>query len=142
MSDDLQQASSFRPAAPAGEVTGLERLAAGVAHGAPFLGVPLLAPFLIWLLFPLLRPSPYVRHQAMQAVLFHLFAVILLTPLWAAAMALWYVILIGWPFALPLTILAGVVSLWMGWVVLVATWKALHGEAYRMPVVGGFTRVD
>lgn len=114
---------------------------AGLAHGSAFFS-PMLLPFAIWLLYFLLGGSFYVRHQAMQALLFHLLATLILTPLWAAVWALWMLVVIGWPFALVLSLVAAPLSLWVIWVVLVATLRSFQGREYRMPLVGGFVRPE
>jgi uncharacterized membrane protein len=118
--------------------SGLERLAAAASHGAPFLAMPILLPFLVWLLLPMVQPSPYVRHQAMQAMLFHLFVTIVGAAVGGAATALWMIPILGWPPALVLTLVAGVFGIWAVVIMIIATWKAFQGEPYRMPVVGGF----
>lgn len=135
MSETLVVAENSR------EVTGFERLMAGLAHGSAFFS-PILLPFVVWLLYFLFNGSFYVRHQAMQALLFHLLASLILTPLWAAIWALWALVIIGWPFALALSIVAVPLSLWAIWVVLVATLRGFQGRDYRMPLVGGFVRPE
>lgn len=123
-------------------VTGFERLMAGLAHGGPFFSLPVVLPLLVWFVYYLARGSLYVRHQAMQALLFHLLAMLVLSPLWAAVVALWGIVLIGWPFALVLSGVAGCLSLWAIWVVLVATVRGFQGRPHRMPLVGGFVRPE
>ena len=135
MADDLVVTDVAR------DVTGMERLMAGLAHGSAFFS-PILLPFLIWLIYFLLGGSFYVRHQAMQALLFHILVTLILTPVWAAVWALWALVLIGWPFAFALSLLAAPVTLWAIWVVLVATVRGFQGRDYRMPLVGGFVRPE
>jgi uncharacterized Tic20 family protein len=60
-------------------VDGSERAAAAIAHAACFLGMPFVLPLAIWLLFPLVQPSAYVRQQAVQAMLFHLVTLVITT---------------------------------------------------------------
>ena len=45
-----------------------ERAAAALAHAGLFLGGPFLIPLAVWLIFPAIQPSAYVRHQAVQVL--------------------------------------------------------------------------
>lgn len=116
--------------------TGGERLAAVLAHSAIFWG-PILVPLVIWLLAPsgALGPS-YVKHQSMQALLWHLFAWVVGGVLWGAAGFFWWLFLIGWPIALIITIVASLYTVWVLWIAFVATWKAFQGVPYQLPIVG------
>ncbi|MEB3328743.1 MAG: DUF4870 domain-containing protein [Candidatus Sericytochromatia bacterium] len=118
---------------------GWERLAAAAAHASPVYA-PLLGPVVIWLLGGSLGGSPFVGRQALQALLFHLLATVVLTPLWGATYALWALILIGWPFAIVMTVVSGVASLWFLWHCLRATLAAFGGRGYRLPIVGVIER--
>lgn len=131
--------SSLVTAAPAPE-TGLERLAAAASHASLVLAMPFLLPLLVLVLYPLLGPpSPYVREQSIQALLFHL----LITVVGGGLLGLGGLLastIIGLPLALPCWLVGGGVTLW-GWVIsLIATIKACQGVPYRMPVVGGRQR--
>lgn len=118
---------------------GMERIGAVLSHGSLLLMLPFFVPLAVLLIFPLIQPgSAYVRHQAIQATLFHLFALIAGGALWGATWALWALILIGWPFAIVMTIVSSLFTIWTLWIALVATWKAFQGVPYRLPVVGGF----
>lgn len=116
--------------------TGGERLAAVLAHSAIFWG-PVLVPLVIWLLAPsgALGPS-YVKHQAMQALLWHVFSWVIGGVLWGAVGVFFAIVLIGWPFALLFAIIASVFSLWVLVIAFIATWKSFQGVPYQLPVVG------
>jgi uncharacterized membrane protein len=134
MSDEFQPVPVS--AGPLASPAGWERLAAATAHAAPMLAVPLLGPGVIWVVGGLLGGSRFVSSQALQALLWHLFATVLLAPLWGATYALWMLILIGWPFAIVMTLVSGVASLWFFWHCLFATLAAFAGRPYRLPIVG------
>jgi uncharacterized membrane protein len=117
--------------------TGLERLGAALSQGSILLGAPFVMPILVLVLFPFVhKSSSYVRDQAIQALLFHVLVVVVGGALWGAAIVFWHIFLIGWPFALVITLLAGAFSLWAWVIALVATIQALRGNPYRLPVVG------
>jgi uncharacterized Tic20 family protein len=123
-------------------ISGAERAASAVAHASIVLGFPFLGPIGVLLLYPLIvGPSAYVRQQAMQALLFHLFVSLVTGVLFAVAWFCFHIlILIGWPIALVAG-LAGLGLLIWGWVVeLIATVKAFQGQPYALPVVGGVSR--
>lgn len=137
--------------------SGPERLAGVISHGSMLLGLPLFVPVAVLILYPLVGGrSAFVRHTAVQALLFQLLVTVLsglLLGIAGAAFGLPFITavvpilgvllapvaaLIGWPVALAFAILGGLTLIWGLWVELVATWKAFNGEPYRMPIVGGF----
>jgi uncharacterized membrane protein len=120
---------------------GMERLAAAASHGAMILAAPFLLPLAIYILFPLLGgSSPYVRHQAVQAMLFHLFFLFGTTVFGSVTMFLLHILIIGWPFAAVTGLAGGIFFIWGCVVMLIATVRAFQGRPYRMPVVGGWGR--
>jgi uncharacterized membrane protein len=138
-------------------VSGPERLAGVISHGSMLLGMPLFVPVVVLIVFPLIqRGSPFVRHTAVQALLFQLLITVvggLLLGIASAAVSLPFIAavvpvlglllapisaLVSWPMAVLFGIVGGLVVLWGLWIELVATWKAFNGEPYRMPIVGGF----
>lgn len=127
-----------------------EQVAAVLCHGSLLLGVPVLLPLLVSLLYPRLRgPSPYVRQQALQSLVFHvavslvagaLLVLALVSGLFVvvqAALAVqslpetWYV-----PFLLLFA--SAIVLLWASLVALVATVKVIQGKPYQLPLVKGW----
>jgi uncharacterized membrane protein len=137
--------------------SGPERLAGVISHGSMLIGMPLFVPVIVLLIFPLIQPgSRFVRHTAIQALLFQLLITVvggLLLGIASAAFSLPIIsavvpvlglilapiaAIVSWPVALVFGIIGGLVLLWGLWIELVATWKAFNGEPYRMPVVGGF----
>lgn len=138
-------------------VSGPERLAGVISHGSMLLAMPLFVPVLVLLLFPLVgRSSAFVRHTAIQALLFQLLIMLVSGLLLGISGAFWglpfitavvpilgvvlgpIAALISWPVALGFMVVGGLVLLWGLWIELVATVKAFNGTPYRMPVVGGF----
>lgn len=119
--------------------TGEERIAAAACHAGPFFGMPFLLPVAILLLFPVLRPmSPYVRHQAIQSVLFQGFVLIVGGTLTGVAVVFFHILIIGWPIAAVFGLAAVIFWAWAALIALIATFKAVQGVPYRLPVVGGF----
>lgn len=137
--------------------SGPERLAGVISHGSMLLAMPLFIPVVVLLIFPLIQPgSRFVRHTAIQALLFQLVITVVAGLLLGIAGVAWglpfitavvpilgvvlgpLAALISWPVALVFAVLGGLVLLWGLWIELVATWKAFNGEPYRMPLVGGF----
>lgn len=152
-----QYPTSYETARMMAPVSGPERLAGVISHGSMLLGLPLFVPVVVLLLFPLIGyNSRFVRHTAIQALLFQLFIMLvagLLLGIASAAGSLPFLTavvpilgivlapiaaLISWPVAILFGIIGGLVLLWGLWIELVATWKAFNGAPYRMPVVGGF----
>lgn len=138
-------------------VDGSERAAAAIAHASFFLGMPFVLPLAIWLLFPIVQPSAYVRHQAVQAMLFHIVTLVLtgvfgtLVVLGVLASFFGSLIAVGspadsvyqwlhasWPFTLALTAGFGLFWLWTLVIMVIAVVKAATGQPYRMPLTGGF----
>lgn len=133
-------------------MTGAERVAAAFAHAGAFLFMPFVLPLGIWVYFTVLQPSSYVRHQAVQAMLFHLivtvagsvFATVLLVAFFGSFIATilaesitrW--LYMAWPVTLGIGVLAGLFTVWSTIVMVVAVVKAAQGQPYRMPIVGGF----
>jgi len=118
--------------------SGLERLAAASCHGAMLLMMPFMLPLAVFILYPLLGgSSPYVRHQAVQAMLFHLFFLFGTSVLGGVTAFLFHIVLIGWPFAAVTGLAAAVFFLWGCVVMFIATVRAFQGRPYRMPIVGG-----
>lgn len=121
--------------------SGTERLAAAAAHGALALASPFLLPVVIFFLYPIaFGPSAYVRHQSLQAALFHLFFMFLTTMFGTATVFFLHILIIGWPFALVTGLLGGAFGVWGVIVMVIATWRSFQGLPYRMPVVGNFSR--
>jgi uncharacterized membrane protein len=137
--------------------SGLERLAGVISHGSMLAGFPLFVPIVVLLVFPLLGGnSRFVRHTAVQALLFQLmvtvvggillgiagtfFAAPFLTAVFPPLLVIFgpIVAVLTWPIALIFALLGGAFVVWGVWIELVATWKAFKGEQYRMPIVGGF----
>jgi uncharacterized membrane protein len=137
--------------------SGAERLAGVISHGSMLIGLPLFVPVIVLVIFPLIRPgSRFVRHTAIQALLFQLLITVvggLLLGIASAAFSLPIIsavvpvlglilaplaAIVSWPVALIFGLIGGLVLLWGLWIEVVATWKAFNGEPYRMPVVGGF----
>lgn len=137
--------------------SGAERLAGVISHGAMLFAFPLFVPILVLLLYPLVGGrSRFVRHTAIQALLFQLFLTVvgggllgiagaaLSLPVIAAVVPVLGLLLapiaalIGWPLGVALGAIGVLVLLWGIWIEIVATWKAFNGESYRMPIVGGF----
>jgi uncharacterized membrane protein len=138
-------------------VTGLERLAGVISHGSMLLAMPLFVPVAVLVVSLLVQGrSSFVRHTAIQALLFQLLITLVGGLLLGIAGVAWglpfitavvpvlglilgpLAALISWPVALVFAVLGGLVVLWGLWIELVATWKAFNGEPYRMPIVGGF----
>jgi uncharacterized Tic20 family protein len=134
-------------------LSGAERAAATACHGAVFLGMPFLLPFAIWLLFPLLgEPSTYVRHQAVQAMLFHVLVTVVGSAFFVAVVIAFFGSIaasalastftrwlhMAWPVTFAVLIAGGLFLAWATIIMLIATWKAAVGRPYRMPLVGGF----
>jgi uncharacterized membrane protein len=121
--------------------TGAERIGAAASHGAFVFGLPFVLPLAIYFLFPLVQPqSAYVRHQALQAGLFHLFVFFMVSVLFGVAAVFAHIILIGWPFAAVFFVLGGVYCVWAFVVMVMATLRAFQGRPYKMPVVGNWGR--
>ncbi|MDB5101074.1 MAG: hypothetical protein JWM80_5495 [Cyanobacteria bacterium RYN_339] len=121
--------------------TGIERLAAASCHGAMILALPFLLPLGIYILYPLLGgTSAYVRHQALQAMLFHLFFLFITTAFTSVTVFLLHIIILGWPFAAVTGLAGGIFFLWGCVVMVIATLRAFQGRPYRMPLVGGWGR--
>lgn len=132
--------------------TGSERAAAAFAHAGAFLLLPFLLPLGIWLYFSAVQPSAYVRHQAVQAMLFHLivtvassiFGMVLLVALFGSFVATIFAesltrwLYMAWPVTLGIGVIAGLFTVWSTIVMVVAVVKAAQGQPYRMPIVGGF----
>ena len=132
-------------------VNGTERAAAAFAHAGAFLFMPFVLPLCIWAYFSAIQPSSYVRHQALQAMLFHLIvtvatsvfvtvlAIAFFGSLFASALAesLTRWLYMAWPVTIGLGVLAGLFTLWSTIVMVVAVVKAAQGKPYRMPIVGG-----
>lgn len=152
-----QYPTSYETARYMAPATGPERLAGVISHGSMLLGMPLFVPVLVLVLFPLIqRSTPFVRHTAIQALLFQLLIMLVSGLLLGIAGAAWglpfvtavvpilgvllgpIAALISWPVALIFMIIGGLVLLWGLWIEIVATWKAFNGQPYRMPIVGGF----
>lgn len=120
--------------------SGPERLLAVVSHSAIFWG-PLLVPLAVLLLRPLITPdSYYVRHQSMQALLWHLFAWIIGGALWGVAWGLMIIPILGWIAGALLMIPAGLFTIWTLWIALVATIRGFQGRPYQLPIVGNIGR--
>lgn len=133
-------------------VTGAERTAAAFAHAGAFLFMPFVLPLGIWAYFSVVQPSAYVRHQAVQAMLFHLlftvatslFGTLLVIMFFSSVIASvvaesitrW--LYLAWPVTLGVGAIAGLFTLWATIVMVVAVVKASQGQPYRMPLVGGF----
>lgn len=124
--------------------TGLDRLlaASGHAGGLAVVGMGWL-PALIWLLAPAVSAQPaYLRHQALQALLFHLVTLVVVSVLGSLAWGFAYgsLLIITAPVFLPLALLLGLGSglfyLWSVVVMLIATVQSVQGRPYRMPLVG------
>lgn len=132
--------------------SGAERLAAVASHASLLLGIPLVGPLAVLLVFPMLQPaSAYVRNQALQAFMFHLLLTIVGGVLGAGASALfgftflfppftWIFALLNWPLALALVLVAGGLFIWGVAIALVASLKAFLGEPYTLPIVGSWAR--
>jgi uncharacterized membrane protein len=119
--------------------TGLERLAAASSHGAMLVALPFMLPFAIFVLYPLVGgSSAYVRHQAVQAMLFHLFFLLVTTALTGMTVFFMHILILGWPFAAVTGLADAVFFVWGCVVMFIATLRAFQGRTYRMPVVGGF----
>jgi len=121
------------------QLSGLQRVASALSHAGFFLLMPFLLPFVIWLLFPRLfdDPNNHVREQSFQAMFFHMIVVVVNSALWGATYGLFAIILIGWPFAIVMGLVASVFSIWSVIVMLIAVVKTAMGEPYRLPLVGG-----
>ena len=133
-------------------VTGSERAAAAFAHAGAFLMMPFVLPLAIWAYFSAVQPSAYVRHQALQAMLFHLIVTVatgvfltvlvamffgsLLASAFAESVTRW--LYMAWPVTLGVGVIAGLFTVWSTIVMVVAVVKAALGQPYRMPIVGGF----
>jgi uncharacterized membrane protein len=121
--------------------SGLERLAAASCHGAMVLALPFMLPLAVYVLYPLLGgSSPYVRHQAVQAMLFHLFFLFVTTVFTSVTVFFLHILILGWPFAAVTGLAGGVFFVWGCVVMFIATVRAFQGRTYRMPVVGGWGR--
>ena len=137
--------------------SGSERLAGVISHGSMLLAMPLFIPLVVLLVYPLLGGSSrFVRHTAIQALLFQLLIAVVGGLLLGIAGLFWGVpfltaaipplavllgpllALLSWPVALLFLLAGGAVVVWGLWIELVATYKAFRGVPYRMPIVGGF----
>ena len=134
-------------------VDGNERAAAALAHAGFFLGGPFVVPLAVWLLYPLVGQSAYVRHQAVQAMLFHLVTMVIGTifivivglaffgsifaSMMAASVTQW--LHMAWPVTIALGIAGGAFSLWSVVIMVVAVYKVATGQPYRMPLTGGLS---
>lgn len=125
--------------------SGLDRFAAAACHGALVFGLPFLLPLGIFFLYPLVSPSAYVRNQALQALLFHAFFlfvttvttyVLFATFLFGVLGFVFHPLLLSWPAALAVCVVGGALTLWCLVVMCIATFQALVGHPYRVPVVG------
>lgn len=122
------------------QVSGPERLAAAASHASLVLGIPFVIPLLVLFFYPMLQPSSaYVRAQALQSLMFHLFLAIVGGVLGALAAIFFHIILIGWPFAAACALGALGVIVWGSIVELIAMVKTFRGKPYRLPVVGGWS---
>lgn len=124
--------------------TGLDRLlaAAGHAGGLAVVGLGWF-PALVWLFAPMVSTTPaYLRHQALQALLFHLLSFVVGSGLWGLATLFFYgsALIITAPVFLPLAglfgLAAGVFTVWAAVIMVIATVLAVQGKPYRMPMVG------
>lgn len=134
-----------------------ERAAAAIAHAGLFLGMPFILPLAIWALYPIVQPSAYVRHQAVQAMLFHLVTLVIssifvtivvlaffgsvfgsMIAAGSAAGSLLQWLHASWPVTIALLVGFGAFSLWTLVIMVIAVVKAASGQAYRMPLTGGF----
>lgn len=138
----MSQYPTIRPDALLPEPTsGTEKFVAAASHASPFFGLPILVPLVVLVAYPALAPaSAYVRYQAMQALMFHLFVTIVAGALFGAATGLWALVLIGWIPALVLTILGGLFLMWAIVIEVLAVLKAFNGAPYGLPVVSQFGR--
>ena len=137
--------------------SGTERLAGVISHGSMLLAMPLFIPLVVLIVYPLVAgPSRFVRHTAVQALLFQLLIALVGGGLLGIAGLFWGVpfltaaipplavilgpllALLSWPVALVFLLAGCAVVLWGLWIEVLATYKAFKGERYRMPIVGGF----
>lgn len=95
------------------------RLAACIAHGGGFIGLPVLAPLVLYFLS---GHHPFVRHHAIQALMWHLAA---------AVTSLALLITVIGAVLIPVVILVGLIF------TVIAILRAWQGEDYRYPFVGG-----
>ena len=128
--------------------SGIERFVAAACHGALVVGMPFILPFCVWLGTFVLPTTHYVRNQAMQALLFHAFFLLVSTGAifgfhaagFAAILGFFGVVfhplLLAWPIALALAVGCSLLLLWCVMVMFIATLRALQGQPYRVPVVG------
>lgn len=134
-------------------LSGPERLASVLAHGAFLVvGVPLVAPIFVLVVFSGLgRATPYVRAQALQAMLLQ--AVIFIVAGLAIAFfmignhAIWSMSPTDWAEAVAsapgptLVLLVGLlVALAGSFLEFVAAAQALRGQIYNLPVIGKLVR--
>lgn len=133
-------------------VDGSERAAAAFAHAGAFLAMPFVLPIAIWAWFSFVQRSAYVRHQALQAAVFHLLVTVaggvfatviavaffgsLIASILAESITRW--LYMAWPVTIGIGVIAGLFTLWSTIVMVVAVVKAALGQPYRMPIVGGF----
>lgn len=142
--------------------TTLEKVAAGAAHGSMLLGIPFVLPVGTLLFAMFVQPSPYVKHQSLQALVFHLVVSIVFGALLMGAaalgllgflMAAFSAVLSGdpeavqtglevalpanWGLAMLLILLAGLFLAWASLMSLIATIKGFQGKPYRYPLIGG-----
>lgn len=135
-------------------LTTLEKVAAAAAHGSMLLGVPIVLPICTLLLAMFVQPSPYVKNQSLQALVFHfvvsfIFGALMLA---AAAMGLFglvagalaadqaggeMVLPVNWGLALALALVAMLFLAGASLLSLIATIKALQGKPYSYPLIGG-----
>lgn len=140
MSSDASLTSASAAGGLALPPSGPERLSVAACHGAILIGVPFVLPLAIWLLFPLMQPpSPYVRSQALQALMFHVFILLTSGVAGALAAAFWFLFLIGWPFAAFFGLISLGLIVWGSWYSLIAMIRGFQGRPYRLPVVGGWS---
>jgi len=136
---------------------GAERAAAAIAHAAFFLGMPFVLPLAIWALFPIVQPSAYVRHQAVQAMIFHVVTLVITTIFGTFVVLGLFASFFGsliaagspahsilqwlhasWPITIAGTLAFGAFWLWTLVVMVIAVVKVASGQPYRMPLTGGF----
>jgi uncharacterized membrane protein len=121
--------------------TGAERIAAAACHGAFVFALPFVLPLIIYFLFPIVQPqSVYVRHQALQAGLYHLFVFFIGTVLFGIGHVFLLIPILGWPFAAFFYLLGAVFCVWAFVVMFIATMRAFQGRPYKMPLVGNWGR--
>lgn len=131
---------------------GFERAAGAISHGSLLLGLPVLVPLAIYLLYPVvLDRSEYVKQQALQSLVFHVIASAIAGALVVVAIMFGLFAIVGaalnegplpstWIWAFVALLAAMLVILWASILELVATVQALRGRPYSLPIVGAWFR--